>query len=158
MKRKIGGFSLIELVLVILIGSVLTSVALSSFQTAQNRFRVRGAKGVYVTMHQRARSRAVEMGETVLFVVNTAGDSVWSLSGGGGVTEIKRFRSEFNVDLRGSSFFLCMTPRGYADYSCGSFGEIGLTQTFNDTTRLQFWLNADSMSVLVLPMGQLVGT
>ena len=157
MKRSKAGFTLIELVIVIVIGSILTGVALSSFQTAQNKFRVRGAKSAYVTMHQRARSRAVEMGETVLFVVNTVGDSVWSLSMGGGVTDIRRFRTELNVDLQGPSYFLCMTPRGYADYSCGSFGQLGFTQTFNDTTRLQFWLNADSTSVLVLPMGQLVG-
>lgn len=156
MKRNRNGFTMIELVIVILIGSILTGIALQSFQTAQNRFRVRGAKAMYVTMHQRARSRAVEMGETVLFVVNTVGDSVWSMSLSSGVTEIRRFR-ELNVDLRGSSYFLCMTPRGYADYDCGSFGEFGLTATFSDTTRLQFWLNADSASVLVLPMGQLVG-
>lgn len=157
MKRKTGGFSLIELVFVIVIGSILTMISLASFQTAQNRFRVRGAKATYATMHQRARSRAVEMGETVLFVVNTVGDSVWSLSLGSGVTEVRRFRTEFNVDLRGPSYFLCMTPRGYADYNCGSFGQLGLTATFSDTTRLQFWLHEDSTSVLVLPMGQLVG-
>jgi prepilin-type N-terminal cleavage/methylation domain-containing protein len=160
MKRKTAGFTMIELVIVIMIGSILTGMALSSFQTAQTRFAVRGAKQMYMTLHQRARSKAVEYGETVLFVVNTQGDSVFIFSPSQGISDVTHFDRELNVDLRtqsNASYMMCMTPRGYSDYNCGGYSAFGFTQTFSDTVRLQFWLNADSASVLVLPMGQLVG-
>ncbi|MDA0329068.1 MAG: type II secretion system protein [Gemmatimonadetes bacterium] len=160
MKRKKSGFTLIELVIVIVIGSILTGVALSSFQNVQTRFAVRSAKSMYMTLHQRARSKAVEYGETVLLLVYTNGDSVLIFSPSQGISDITRFDEQLNVDLRtqgNASFMMCMTPRGYSDYNCGSYGALGFTQTFADTVRLQFWLNADSASVLVLPMGQLVG-
>lgn len=160
MKRRPSGFTLIELVIVILIGSILTSIALSSFQNVQNRFAVQGAKEMYMTLHQRARSKAVEMGETVLLFVYAQGDSAFIFSQSEGVTDVTRFDEQLNVDLRtptNAMYRMCMTPRGYSDYNCGSYGNFGLTQTYADTVRLEFWLNADSASVLVLPMGQLVG-
>ena len=160
MKRKPSGFTLIELVFVVLIGSILTSVALASFQNVQSRFAVRGAKEMYMTLHQRARSKAVERGETVLLLVYVQGDSALIFSQSEGITDVTRFDDQLDVDLQtpgNFSYLMCMTPRGYADYDCGSYGNFGITQTFADTVRLQFWLNADSASVLVLPMGQLVG-
>lgn len=157
MKRRPTGFTMIELVIVILIGSLLTAVSLASFRNVQGRFAVRSAKTMYATLHQRARSRAVEMGETVIFFVDTVGDSAFIFSDGV-ITDVTRFRSELNVDLRASqsTFFLCMTPRGYADYECGSYTGL-FTATTNSAIRLQFWQNADSTSLIVLPMGQLVG-
>ena len=164
MKRNTRGFTLIELVIVIVIGSILTGVALSSFQNAQSRFAVQSAKRVYMTWHQRARSMAIERGETVVLVVYTTGDSVAMLHREGGtfqLSNIQKFDEELNVELRTQgnvSFYTCMSPRGYADLSCGALGVLfGFTSTFSDTVRLQFWQNADSASVLILPMGQVVG-
>jgi prepilin-type N-terminal cleavage/methylation domain-containing protein len=163
MKRSTNGFTMIELVFVILIGSILTGVALASFQNVQARFAVRGAKEVYMTWHQRARAKAIESGETVIMVVWVSGDSTALLSQVDGAfqfSDVQRF-DELGVQLRTQgnfSFIMCMTPRGYADNNCGQLGSLyGYTQTFGDTIRLQFWLNADSASVLILPMGQLVG-
>lgn len=160
MKRKPAGFTLIELVVVILIGSILTSIALASFQNVQSRFAVEGAKQMYMTLHQRARSKAIEMGETVLLFVYVQGDSALIFSASEGITDVTRFDDQLDVDIRtqgNASYMMCMTPRGYSDYNCGSYTNFGFTQTFADTMRLQFWLGADSASVLVLPMGQLVG-
>lgn len=157
--RRRAGFTMIELVVVILIGSILVGVALASFQNAQAAFAARGAKTMYATLHQRARAKAVELGRTQLFVVDSQGDSAfiidWNPPSPLRVTDVTRFRNELNVDLRSSptAFLICMTPRGYADPNCPAFG----FPTNNTPIRLEFWLNADSASVLILPMGQLVG-
>jgi len=162
MKRNKRGFTLIEMVFVILIGSILTGIALSSFQNVQARMAVRGAKQVYMTWHQRARSRAIETGETVAMIVYPQGDSAKLLTMINGLpewTDLQRFDEELGVDLRArgnADFQLCMTPRGFADHDCGSF-PAAMQQTYTDTVRLEFWLNADSASVLILPMGQLIG-
>ena len=155
-RRKTSGFTLIEMVFVILIGSILTMVALSTFQTAQARMAARSAKTMYATLHQRARSRAIELGSTVIFSVNTTGDSAMILTNGV-VTDVANFRRELEVDLRATpaSFIMCMTPRGFADPGCPGLGLGGFTLSV--PVKVEFWLNADSTSVDVLPMGQLVG-
>ena len=140
------GFTLIEIVIALLIGSILTSIAMTSFGNARGSFAVRGAKNTFVSMVARARAQAIEQGESVWLIMDTAGDSafVWYDSRN---QETIRFGGELNVDVRGSSFRLCMNTRGYADPDCNSFSSI-LT--------VQFWQNADSTSVQLLPMGQVV--
>jgi prepilin-type N-terminal cleavage/methylation domain-containing protein len=150
--RAKSGFTIIELVVVILIGSILVGVAMSGFQSAQSAIAARGATNMYATLHQKARGRAIETGRTVLLWVNSTGDSAYIYSGGQ-VTDVTRFRSELNVDLRSTpaSFLICMTPRGYANPGC--LGGLGLSSP----TKLEFWRGADSSSVTILPMGQLIG-
>jgi len=146
---------MVELVFVILIGSILVSIAIASFQNAQNRFAAKGARNEYATLQARARARAVELGQTVLFFVNTDGDSAYMFSNGA-ISDVTNFRRELNVDLRSTpaSFLMCMTPRGYADPTCPAYG---FTSTSSSPIKLEFWLNGDSSSVTILPMGQLVG-
>jgi prepilin-type N-terminal cleavage/methylation domain-containing protein len=159
MTRKRAGFTIIELLVVILIGSILVGIALSSFQSAQTAFAARGAKTMYATFHQRARAKAIEMGRTMLVIVDTNGDSAfivdWQPPSTFQITDIVNFRRELNVDLRASpsAFLMCMTPRGYADPSCPAFG----FSTTSSPLSLEFWQSADSSTLVLLPMGQLVG-
>jgi prepilin-type N-terminal cleavage/methylation domain-containing protein len=155
MKRSPNGFTVIELLIVIMIGSILVGIAMSGAQRAQSGYAARGAKTMYATLHQLARARSIEMGETLRLIVDSNGDSAFIRHRDGSVTNNTKFRDELNVDLRSTParFMLCMTPRGYADPDCPALPDTALS----GAVLLEFWQNADSSTVIILPMGQLVG-
>ncbi|HSG07804.1 MAG TPA: prepilin-type N-terminal cleavage/methylation domain-containing protein [Longimicrobiales bacterium] len=148
MRQSRFGFSVIELVIALLIGGILTSIALSSYGNAQGRFAVRGARDTFASLHARARAQAIEKGATVRLMVDVTGDSIFLLSGGTNLETI-HFADELHVDIRSSAgnLRLCMNSRGYADTACNSF---------TTPPTVTFWQNADSTSVSILPLGQLV--
>jgi prepilin-type N-terminal cleavage/methylation domain-containing protein len=156
MTRKRAGFTLIELLVVIMIGSILIGITLAGFQNAQAAYAARGGKTQYATFHQRARARAIEMGRTMVLFVDSNGDSAFIVDIGAGVISDRlNLRRELRVDLRTSpsTFLVCMTPRGYADPTCPAYG----FSVANTPLTLQFWSGADSTTLIMLPMGQLVG-
>lgn len=147
MNRRLG-FTIIELVIALLVGTILTSIALSSFGGARARFAVRGARSTLATLQARTRATAIERGSTLRLYISVTGDSAY-ISDGVNTLESIRFSDEFHVDMKSSSgdIRLCMNSRGYADTGCNNF--IG-------TVTLQFWQNSDSVSLKILPLGQLV--
>lgn len=149
MKRGPPGFTVVELVFAILIGGILTSIAIATFNGAYGGYVVRGARDSFVAMHARARAQAIELGENVILDIHSAGDSVSIRTEGGDLLESLRFDEQRQVELlpAGTSLQLCLSPRGYADESCTSF---------TSPKRLEFWHNADSVGVGILPLGQLV--
>lgn len=150
MQRSSVGFTLIELIIAIVIGSILTTVALSRISDARARLAVRGAQNTYASVHARARVHGIEMGENVELHVASGGDSIW-IQHNGAVLEKVRFDGD-NVDLKilpntTTDFHLCFTPRGYTDTSCNSTASI---------LRLWFVQGTDSLGIWMLPMGQLL--
>jgi prepilin-type N-terminal cleavage/methylation domain-containing protein len=147
MNRRLG-FTLVELAIALVIGTVLTTIALASWQGASSRFAVRGARNTFVTLVARTRAQAIENGSMVALGVSTSGDSVW-ITNGTTTYEVVHFMDDNHVDLRSSTgdFRLCMNSRGYGDTNCNSF---------SSAVTLQFWRGADSTSVEVLPLGQTV--
>jgi prepilin-type N-terminal cleavage/methylation domain-containing protein len=143
------GFSIIELVVVIMVGSVLTSIAITSFSGVSGRFATRGARQTFMAMHARARAHAVEYGRSVHLNLDPDGDSVW-LSRAGDVLEVLDFDEEFHVDIRtstSSDLKVCMNARGFADMGCNNFTS-PVTVTFS--------LASDTASVRVFTLGQMV--
>jgi len=144
---RIRGFTLVEVVIVLVIGSILMSIAMTGFGNARGPCAVRGARSTFAALHARTRAQAIEAGARVLLFVDVAGDSAFIWEGQN--LETIRFDEELNVDLRstGGNLRICMNARGFADPDCNSF---------DATAVLEFWHNADQASVEILPLGQLV--
>jgi prepilin-type N-terminal cleavage/methylation domain-containing protein len=141
------GFTVLELIIALVIGSILTSIALTSYHNAQGRFAVRGARDMFASLQARARAQAISSGSTIRVVVDVSGDSVYLWQSGTNL-ETHRFADE-HVDLHSDvgNFYLCMNSRGYADDTCNSF---------STSATLTFVQNGDSASVEILPLGQLI--
>ena len=149
MDHRRSGFSIIELVVVLMVGSVLTSIAITEFNGVSGRFAVKGARQTLMSMQARARVQAVEFGRTVRLHVDPVGDSIW-LSRGSDVLDVLNFDEEFHVDIEtstNSEVRLCMNPRGFADTGCNSF---------TSPVTVTFVLISDTASVVLLPLGQMV--
>jgi len=159
MQRRTSGFTILELIIVIMIGSILAGLTFSGVQGVQTRMAVQGARTAYMTVFQRSRVKAVEMGETIIIqtIPSTNVVRTWERSGSSiAVTTTIDFGDEFDVDIQGPSFYMCMTPRGYADTTCGGLRELANYVGITTAQRVQFWLGTDSTSVLVMPLGQLI--
>ncbi len=132
-----------------MVGSVLTSIAITSFNGVSGRYATKGARKTFMAMNARARSEAVEYGLTVELNLDPDGDSVW-LSRDSDVLEVLHFAEEFDVDIRtstASDLRVCMNPRGFADTGCNNF---------TSPVTVTFVLASDTASVRVLPLGQMV--
>ena len=148
MNHRRSGFSIIELVVVLVVGSVLTSIAVKNYNGVSGRFAVRGARQTLMSMHARARVHAVEYGQTVMLFVDPAGDSIW-IRRGTEVIDRMDLNQEFNVDVKtstDSSIRVCMNPRGFANTWCNNF---------NSTVTITFVLSSDTASVRMLTLGQM---
>lgn len=146
MENRSRGFTLIEMVIVVMVGIILSSIALSAFQGVQGRAAARQARLVFASLHARSRANAIEMGQMVRLNVDRDTDSVW-VDRGATRVETMRFDDELGVDILGSGTLrLCMNPRGFAETTCNSF---------TTTQTLVFEAGGDTAAVRIQTMGQL---
>jgi prepilin-type N-terminal cleavage/methylation domain-containing protein len=128
--RGTGGFSLIELLWVIMITSVLVSMAWPSSQQL-DRGRVRRAADLYASAHRLARSTGIQNGVMGELHVDTAANRYWievdTTSLGVGVTDtigVVRDMSELDgVDVSGAPTLICFDGRGLPDLRENSQGD-----------------------------------
>ena len=149
MANRKSGFTLIEVVVVLIVGSVLTGIAISTFDGVSGRYAASGARQTFMGLHARARAQAVELGGTVRLNIDPAGDSVW-LARAGNVLEVVDFQEQFNVDVSTSTAALvrvCMNARGFGDTACNNF---------SSPVDVLFWVASDTASATILPLGQMV--
>jgi prepilin-type N-terminal cleavage/methylation domain-containing protein len=147
MKRRTRGFTLIEVLIVLVISTILMSMAVKAFGATSSNLAARQARNVFNGMAARARAQAIESGFTTMLVANIPGDSVWIFANGR-VVENVRFAEEMGVDIRASATTvrICMSPRGYANTTCNSF---------NSTVKMAFVQGAESETIEILPLGQI---
>lgn len=124
--RRCGrpGFSLVELLFVILIGGVLMSLALPAFRGYTSRREAMNARHAFMMAASRARAAAVERGDVVVLMVRIYRDTVFVMSGDGVDTlEVldyrnSEIRADILVDGTPAPFRICYTPRGFVHPSC----------------------------------------
>lgn len=148
MRSDMKGFTLIEVAVVLTIGGILLSMAMTGFGDVTNRMSVRSAVESFAAIQARARAHAIERGEMARLRIDPAGDSVWITTDAGRV-DFLNFRESRDVDLQSETagvITLCMNPRGYAEIECNSF---------KSEIALDFARSGESQRLLILPMGQL---
>lgn len=140
------GFTIVELVVVILVGMALVGIAMNSFSGVQGRMAARQARSTFASLHARARADAIEFGETSSLWADLDADSVW-VQRGPTVVEKVYFDGDLGVDIRGTGTLrLCMNARGFADPACNSF---------NSPQNVVFAAGSDTAGLQVRTLGQL---
>jgi prepilin-type N-terminal cleavage/methylation domain-containing protein len=147
MRRSRAGFTVIELLVVVIVGAMLTQLAIKGFGLTASEMAAREARYVFNSMAARARAQAVESGVTTILVADAEGDSVLVIANGG-VAETVRFGEELGVDIKTADRFtrICMNPRGYANPDCNSFDTM---------IQMSFYQGSKSTSIEILPLGQI---
>lgn len=149
------GFSLLELVVVIVVGGIVATIAFNSFQNAQARMGPRAAQGQFLTMLAHARAIAVERGTPALLSLDAgAGTATIRARPAPGqpleILDQRDLADSYGVQIAlsdGDDVDVCMTPRGYADPSCG---------TLDAELTVRFTRNNQGTQVILLPSGQAI--
>lgn len=144
------GFTIVELLLVLVVGGILAGVAMSALGDSHGAVSVRSAQNNFLSLHARARAVAVEQGEVARFIVNRERNLVSVVVGQGDDEEEVRtvdFREAFGTELDGdwNELVLCMTPRGFADPGCNSF---------SGDAEVQIQQGGSLRTVTLRPLGQ----
>lgn len=146
--QKRRGFTIIEMITVILVGAILVTIAFSAFGTVSRRYSAREARNSFEALHARSRAQAIEYGQTIEFRAEADGDSIW-IERNDSTLEKIRLMNQFGVDLMSNpaSVTLCLNSRGYGDEDCS---DVSTAVTF------AFATSSDTISIEMLPLGQLV--
>jgi prepilin-type N-terminal cleavage/methylation domain-containing protein len=147
MRDRRAGFTFSELTVALVIGSVLTSVAVKSAGPVLTRTSVRTATHTFETLHARARAHAIERGEVIRLWIDSDRDRIW-VTTGSEVIDMMDFSETQDVDIESepSLMVLCFNPRGFGERGCTSF---------DTSVTVSFEQGANSSQVKLWPLGQL---
>jgi prepilin-type N-terminal cleavage/methylation domain-containing protein len=122
-----SGFTLVELLLVLIIGGILMSYAVPSFTRITSAQNAQNARDRLVWMANRARSTALTQGRVELLEISPARNAAWIVRRGGttaaDTTEIVNFTGEYTATVTTSTnntITVCYSARGYAFVCTGN--------------------------------------
>ena len=107
MRLDKKGNSLIEVVMVLMIGGVLLDMSLKAAGPVTANLSLSAAQQSFVVLHARARAHAVERGTTAEFHVDPVGDSAW-IEIDGETLDVARYDA-VNLEASGG-LRVCMSP------------------------------------------------
>lgn len=117
-QLKRSGFTLVELMMTLTVGITLLSMAGKALSPVRENTALRSADYAIQYLVSRARSTAIERGETVRLRIDPVGDTAWIEAGGTTVTNFD-FGVELHADVIAQhSITVCMNSRGTGDANC----------------------------------------
>ncbi|MFP4623118.1 MAG: type IV pilin protein [Gemmatimonadota bacterium] len=128
--RRRAGFTTIELLIVVLVGSLLAGIAVPRFKGYIDRRNAMNARSALVMSAARARAAAVERGEVVVMMIRIYRDSIFVMAGeqvgSASWTDTLEVTGFHDGDIRGDLLIdgtpaplkICYLPQGYAHPSC----------------------------------------
>lgn len=132
------GFTLVELLIVVIIAGVVGTLAVPPIQEYRNARNAVSARDAFIMISARARAAALEHGKLVLLTVSGSKDSVFVAvrDDDGTQTRIDSLgiRADWATDLIGGDRTICYTPRGFVHPSCLDGDELPVTYTFSTST------------------------
>lgn len=142
------GFTLVELAIVLTIGSILIGFALPRIQSTFHQRDVNGARDGVLLLSARARARAMEEAQTVEFHLR-ADDGFAAVVQAGDTIEVLRFEEELGVSARSEAgdLVMCYTARGFATEPCST--------SLTGPTEVQFSRAGKTAALEVWQLGQL---
>lgn len=120
-SRKRFGFTVIELVIVLVLSAMLTILAIPRFTQLEAQRRAANARDAVIWLAAKARSAAIEHGVSYEMDLDADQDRAWLLPRGAADTlQVIDFAAEYGVEVSSeaaSRVTLCYSPRGFA-FSC----------------------------------------
>jgi prepilin-type N-terminal cleavage/methylation domain-containing protein len=117
------GFTVLELLIVMLVVVLMAGVAAPAISSAQNRMGLNNATNGVVFLSSRARAHAANRGAIALLEIDPNTDQGWVRFGndtvvGGFVDFREDFGSGIDVSDDEGLLTICYSPRGYAQPGC----------------------------------------
>lgn len=133
------GFSLVELMFVIVIGAVLVAMMLPAFGEMQARRSARNARDAFMYMAGRARAESIQRGRQIdLRLDPTTGRAVVVNPLNNDTIDRLNFTGDYKAAVTtstGALVQICYTPRGYA--TCPSALRTATFKTGRDSARVR---------------------
>ena len=120
------GFTVIEMVIVMVLVGILMSVALPFFRTSSTKSSVRGAADVIASLNNLAKATAIQRGKTarlVLFASSSKALVVADKSTGSGmdtISTVEDLAERFSVTFTTTRDTIVYTPRGIGSALTGT--------------------------------------
>ena len=138
-----AGFTLVEVLLVLIIGGILLGYAIPAFTNLTQRRNAQNARDAVIWMAARARARAIEQGQIQLLEIDPASDRAWIVRRNTGTAlasdtvEKINFVTEQKATVNttaNTKITVCYGSRGYAIQCAGTSPTttVDVTFTFMD--------------------------